>query len=484
MTTSSVALLTDLYELTMASAYRSAGRGDDRAVFNLFFRRSPFRGGFTVAAGLAPLLQALERFRFEDSDVDYLATLPGDDGRPLFPQAFLNELRGLSLTCDVDAVPEGTVVFPEEPLLRVTGPIFQAQLLESLLLNIVNFQSLIATKAARMALAAEGQPILEFGLRRAQGVDGALAASRAAYLGGCSGTSNVLAGKLYGIPVRGTHAHSWVMSFEDEEESFHAWADAMPNNAVFLVDTYDSLEGVKNAIASGKRLREHGHELAGIRVDSGDLAALSLAARRMLDDAGFPNAFIVASNELDEGVIRSLKEQGAAIGVWGVGTRLVTAFDDPALGGVYKLAALKKAGGDWQYKVKLSEQAIKTSIPGIQQVRRYAAGGTLLADVIVDELRPPSGPVTVVDPLDHTRRRTIPEDTPYTELLVPVLRGGARVGMLPSLQESRQRLKDQLDLFPAGVKRFVNPHQYMVGLEKGLFDLRTNLILKARGVPA
>ena len=239
-------------------------------------------------------------------------------------------------------IPEGTIVFPHEPLLRVHGPLLQAQLLETALLNIVNFQTLVATKAARVVLAARGEPVLEFGLRRAQGIDGALAASRAAYLGGCAATSNVLAGRLYGIPVRGTHAHSWVMCFDDELEAFRAYARAMPNNCVFLVDTYDTLDGVRHAIEVGQELRRQGHEMIGIRLDSGDLAWLSIEARRMLDEAGFPKATIVASNELDEQIIASLKDQGATIGVWGVGTRLVTAYDQPALGGVYKLAAIAR----------------------------------------------------------------------------------------------------------------------------------------------
>lgn len=479
----SLALLTDLYELTMAQGFLTCGRSRDEAVFNLFFRRSPFQGGFTIACGLGPVIEVLRSYGFSSDDLEHLATLRAPDGHPLFEESFLRTLETLRFTGDLDAVPEGTAVFPNEPLLRVTGPIVEAQLLESLLLNIVNFQSLIATKAARVCLAARGESVLEFGLRRAHGVDGALAASRAAYIGGCAATSNVLAGQRFGIPVRGTHAHSWVMAFDGELEAFDAYARAMPHNVVLLVDTYDTLQGVRHAIEIGKRLRERGGELQGIRLDSGDLAALSIEARRMLDAAGFPKAFIAASNDLDEGIIQSLKEQGAEVSVWGVGTKLITAFDEPALGGVYKLAALRREGGDWEYKVKLSEQPVKTSIPGPQQVRRFDAG-EFLGDVIYDARRPPSGPVTSIDPFDATRRRTFPADASHSDLLVPVFRGGQLVYTPPTLDEVRQRVQDQLARFPAGVKRFIFPHIYPVGLEKGLQDLRTELILKARGVEA
>src|SRR6185436_14709636 len=266
------ALLTDLYQLTMAYGYWKCGRAEREAVFHLSFRKSPFQSGFTLAAGLAPAIEFLKSFQFTESDVAFLGTLQGNDGQPLFQREFLNYLGGLRFACDVYAIPEGTAVFPHEPLLRIQGPILQCQLLETALLNQINFPSLIATKAARVCLAARGEPVLEFGLRRAQGMDGALSASRAAYIGGCAATSNVLAAKLYGIPVKGTHAHSWVMSFEDEREAFKAYAEAMPNNCVFLVDTYDTLEGVRHAVEMGLLLRERGHEMAGIRLDSGDLA--------------------------------------------------------------------------------------------------------------------------------------------------------------------------------------------------------------------
>src|SRR4029077_8341417 len=280
---------------------------------------------------------------FSESDLSYLATIPGRDKQPLFGKEFLEYLHHLRFTCDVDAMPEGTVAFPHEPLIRVQGPLLQGQLLETPLLNFLNFQSLIATKSARICLAARGEPVIEFGLRRAQGIDGGRTASRAAYVGGCAGTSNVLAGKTFGIPVSGTHAHSWVMAFDNEKQAFEEYARALPNNCIFLVDTYDSLEGVRHAVAVGKELRERGSELAGIRLDSGDLAFLSIEARKILDQGGFPNAVIVGSNDLDEHIIESLKTQRAKINVWGVGTRLVSAYYNPSLGGVYKLSAIRQS---------------------------------------------------------------------------------------------------------------------------------------------
>src|SRR5688572_30709583 len=305
------ALLTDLYQITMACAYWKSGQADREAAFHLSFRNAPFQSGFTVVAGLASAIEYLQNLRFEPADLDYLASLPGRDKKPLFERNFLDYLAGVSFSCDVDAVPEGTVVFPHQPLIRVKGAILQAQIIETALLNFINFQSLIATKAARICLAAQGEPVIEFGLRRAQGIDGALTASRAAYIGGCAGTSNLLAGKTFGIPVAGTHAHSWVMSFETELEAFEAYARAMPNNCVFLVDTYDTLEGVRRAVKVGQELRQQGHEMIGVRLDSGDLAYLSIEARKILDAGGFPKAQIVASNDLDETIIASLKDQGS-----------------------------------------------------------------------------------------------------------------------------------------------------------------------------
>ncbi len=477
----SLALLTDLYELTMAYGYWKAGVKDREAVFNLFFRHNPFNSGYSIACGLGYLTGYLKDLRFDESDLDYLATLRGNDDAPLFSEPFLDYLREMRLTCDIDAIPEGTVVFPHEPLVRVQGPIIQAQILETALLNMINFQTLIATKAARVCMAARGEPVIEFGLRRAQGIDGALAASRAAYVGGCASTSNVLAGKLFGIPVKGTHAHSWVMSFDTEADAFEAYAEAMPNNCVFLVDTYDTLEGVRRAVEVGKKLRRRGHEMVGIRLDSGDLAYLSIEARKILDEGGFKNAKIVASNDLDERIIDSLKEQGATIAVWGVGTKLVTGNDQPALGGVYKLAAVRDPGGQWKYKLKLSEQAIKINNPGILQVRRFHQNGRFVADAIYNNDTDLSGGCTIVDPMDLTRRKHIASRTPHTDLLVPVLRGGEVVYDPPSIQQARAHAREQLAGLHVAIKRFTNPHEYPVGLEKNLHELKTRLILEARG---
>jgi nicotinate phosphoribosyltransferase len=474
------ALITDLYELTMAAAYLAAGMEEREASFSMTFRESPFDGGYTVACGLGPVVEFLENFRFEPDEVDYLASLEGNDGKPLFSRAFLAHLGELEFRCDVDAVVEGSVVFPHEPLVRVTGPILQAQIVESAILNIVNFQSLIATKASRVATAAKGGRVLEFGLRRAHGLDGALAASRASYIGGCAATSNVLAGQRFGIPVAGTLAHSFIMAFDDELESFEAFAAAMPNNAILLVDTYDTLEGVRRAARVGRALEEKGHRFAGVRIDSGDLAYLSIEARRILDEAGLGEAQIAASNDLDEYLVESLIEQGARIDLWGVGTRLVTAWDQPALGGVYKLNAIRGEGGEWMPRIKLSEQAAKTSNPGLLCIRRYSEGGECIGDLIYDENDPPPPAATIIDPLDPTRRKKLPAAADREELLVPVMRGGRRLAPLPSPAAVRERVASELRRFHPGVRRFVNPHRYPAGLDEELHRKKTAMILALR----
>lgn len=477
----SLALLTDLYELTMACGYWKLGRDRLNAVFHLSFRNHPFEGGFSVAAGLEEVIHFLSDLRFAEDDLRYLATLRGDDGTALFDDGFLKYLAELKFTCDVDAVPEGTVVFPHEPLVRVSGPILQGQLIEAPLLNLINFQTLVATKAARVCQAARGEPVLEFGLRRAQGIDGAVSASRAAFIGGCSATSNALAGKLFDIPVRGTHAHSWVMSFDTELEAFEAYAKAMPNNVVFLVDTYDTLAGVHHAVEVGKKLRAAGHRLLGIRLDSGDLAYLSIEARRILDDAGFSDAAILATNDLDEQIIESLKTQGARIAVWGVGTRLATAYDHPALGGVYKLGAMADANGNWQHKLKLSEQTAKISVPGVLQVRRFTDRRQFVADAIFDQLSPvPAGAWTIIDPVDPMRQKTVGAKSAYQDLLVPIFRGGRRVYDPPALKSVQDFARQQLGSFHESIRRRLNPHVYPVGLEKSLSALRTRLVLATR----
>lgn len=480
----SLALLTDFYELTMAYAAWKSGADRKEASFSLSFRSNPFHGGFTLAAGLEHAMDLVSNLRFAEEDLTFLAAQAGVDGLPLFEPAFLDALARLEVDVDVDAVPEGTVVFPREPLVRVTGPVVPCMLLETPLLAILNFQTLVATKAARVCLSASGDPVLELGLRRAQGIDGGLAASRAAYLGGCAATSNTLAGRLYGIPVKGTHAHSWVMLHGDEREAFLAYARALPANCVFLVDTYGSLSGIEHAIETARWLRDQGKEMVGIRLDSGDLAWLSIEARRRLDEAGFPKAAILASNELDEVIIESLKDQGAKIAVWGVGTRLVTGHGDGALGGVYKLGAVRASrDAPWEYRVKVSEQAAKTTVPGILQVRRFEGDRGPLGDVIFDELLGLPSPCVMVDPLDVTRRRELPAGLAGEDLLVPIFRRGRRVWTPPPLAEVRARAQAQLGRFHPGVKRLVNPHQFPVGLERGLYDLRTQLVLEARGAP-
>jgi nicotinate phosphoribosyltransferase len=476
----SLGLLTDLYQLTMAYGYWKEKMMERESVFHMLYRKNPFGGGFSVTAGLAYVIDVLENFGFDQTDLDYIKTLTGTDNKPLFEQGFLDYLAKLKFECDVDAMPEGTVAFPQEPLLRVQGPLIQAQLIESILLNAINFQTLIATKAARVNLAAKGDPVLEFGLRRAHGFDGALAASRAAYIGGCAGTSNVLAGKMFGIPVKGTQAHSWIMVFDDELSAMKAYAKALPNNAFFLVDTYDSLEGVKKAVEVGKWLKSEGHVLAGIRLDSGDLAYLSVETRKILDVSGFKDTKILASNDLDENIITSLKEQGAKIVAWGVGTKLATATGDPALGGVYKLSAIRGKGKEWSYKIKLSEQSVKVSNPGILNVRRFYTGTENSADVIYDIHSDLKKGCVIVDPLDSTRQKKMTPETSFQDLLVPVFKNGKCVYDSPPIDKIQQKAQKHLAHFHSGVKRLVNPHQYPVGLEKSLHELKTNLILKAR----
>jgi nicotinate phosphoribosyltransferase len=478
----SLALLTDFYELTMAYAAWKEGIDRREASFVLSFRRNPFQGGFTVAAGLEPAMDLVEHWRFTEEDLAFLASQRGGDGEPLFERGFLELLSRIDMAVDVDAVPEGTVVFPHEPLVRIGGPVIPCLLLESAVLALVNFQTLIATKAARVCLAARGEPVIEFGLRRAQGIDGGLSATRAAFVGGCHGTSNTLAGKLFGIPVRGTHAHSWVMLHDSEREAFMAYARALPGTCVFLVDTYGTRDGLAHAIEVGRWLRAQGKELAGIRLDSGDLAWLSQEARRTLDEAGFPRAAILASNELDEHVIDSLKDQGARIVLWGVGTRLVTGHPDAALGGVYKLGAVRDSrDAAWRPRVKVSEQIEKTTIPGLLQVRRFSQDGECSADAIFDETLGLPSPTVIVDPADPLRRREIPEGASGEDLLVPVFRGGRRVYAPPPLAEVRARTGAQLARFHGGVKRFMNPHEFPVGLERRLHELRAELVLAARG---
>lgn len=478
--TPSHSLLTDLYQLTMAQGYWKAGLVDVEACFHLTFRRLPFHGGFAIAAGLEAAIAFIEQFRFRPDDLAFLKKLNSADGTPLFSPDFLEYLSQLELFCDIDAIPEGTAVFPNEPLIRVKGPLIHAQLLESPLLALINFPTLIATKAARVYLAANGDPVFEFGMRRAQGVDGGLTAARAAYIGGCEATSNVLAGKLFNIPIRGTHAHSWVQVFNSEQEAFDTYAKTSPNNCVLLVDTYNTLDGVQKAIQTGLKLKKQGHSLLAIRLDSGDLAYLSIQARKLLDDAGFHRTKIVASNELDEQVIEDLKKQGAKIDTWGVGTHLVTAYDQPALDGVYKLSAIRYKGGSWEPRLKLSEQMIKVSTPGILQVRRYIKNSLFVADMIYEEGIDFAEDQIVIDPLDSTRQKRLEKSLVSEDLLVPVFRKGRSVYTLPSLDKIRERALSQLSLLHSSIKRFLNPHQYVVGLEKRLYERKIHLVKATR----
>ncbi|HET6352594.1 MAG TPA: nicotinate phosphoribosyltransferase [Coriobacteriia bacterium] len=477
------AMLTDLYQLTMAQAYYASGTDTTEGCFHLSFRENPFGGGFTIACGLEQAAEWLEAWHVSADDIAYLRARLASDGTRLFTDDFLALLAELRFTCDVAAIPEGTVVFPREPLMRITGPLPMCQLVETALLTIVNFQTLVATKAARVRLAAGTDPVMEFGLRRAQGPDGGLSASRAAYAGGCDSTSNVLAGQRLGIPVAGTHAHSWVMAFDSEAEAFEAYADALPNNVTLLVDTYETLEGVRRAVEVGQRLRERGGKLLGVRIDSGDLAWLSIKAREILDAAGFADTKIVASNELDEHLIASLKDQGAKIDLWGVGTKLVTGWDQPALGGVYKLSAVRRPGGEWIPRVKVSEQVAKMTVPGRQGVRRYRrTDGSLAGDMIYDIDHAPVHTATMIDPAEPLRRKLFTDNHTTEELLVPIFEAGRRVWLPPTLAEVRERTLSSLAGIDPSLTRTLNPHVYPVGLEHGLYDLRTALVMRSKGL--
>ena len=464
----------------MACGYWKAGVKDHEAAFHVTFRENPFGGEFTVACGLATAIDFLCTFHFEDTEIDYLASQRGNDGRPLFDSGFLDYLRGLRLTCDIDAMPEGTLVFPNEPLIRVCGPVIPCQLLETALLTILNFQSLIATKAARVCQAAENDAIIEFGLRRAQGVDGGLSSARAAYIGGCAGTSNLQAGQRFGIPVSGTQAHSWIMFFETEAEAFQAYARAMPNNCIFLVDTYNSIDGVRRAIDIARQLRREGHEIIGVRLDSGDRADLSIKTRRMLDGAGFRNAKIVCSGDLDEFAIKEMKQRGAKIDVWGVGTKLTTGQPDAALGGIYKLGALRRPDEKWRYRIKLSDDSAKTSYPGLLQVRRFhQPDGRFIADAIYEIDHVVSEPCVIVD-LQTEKETSIPVKTQYSDLLVPVFRRGELVYRVPKIEASREHARQQLSSAPPAILKLKRPRRYKVGLEASLHRLRSTLIAHAK----
>ena len=478
-------LLTDLYQLTMAQGYWETGQGATQACFHAYFRDYPFRGGYAIACGMDQLAELIEGFAFSAEDVDYLASLDAPGGGRLFKPAFLEYLRTFSLRVDVDAVAEGAVVFPHEPIVRVMGPIMDCQLIETALLNCVNFETLIATKAARVCLAAHGLPVAEFGLRRAQGAGGGMWASRAAVVGGCASTSNVLAGKTYGLPVSGTHAHSWVMSFPNELEAFRAYAREFPRNCVLLVDTYDVEQGIRNAITVGLEMRARGERLAGIRIDSGDLAWLAKMARRMLDEAGLQDCGIVLSNDLDEYTIQSILDEGAPVSSWGVGTKLACAFDQPTLGGVYKLSATRAPGqAEWVDRLKISESAAKLTVPGVLDVRRYYNdNGTIAGDMVFDVNAGVDEGQVIVDPLDSMRRKKLVGKR-FSTMLEPLARNGQVVleASDRSAMEAQRRCREGLACLDESQKRMLNPHTYPVGLEYGLCERRRALVGKLRGI--
>lgn len=463
------ALTTDLYELTMLAGYLEEGMVETPAVFDLFFRHNPFNGGYAVFAGLDTALAYLEGLRFTEDELAYLKSLA------IFRPRFLDFLREFRFRGTVTAPAEGTAVFANEPLLTVEGNLAEAQFVETALLNIINFQTLVATKAARINHAAAGGVVLEFGLRRAHGPDGGLSEARAAYVGGVRSTSNVLAGKTFGIPVKGTHAHSWIMAFPDELTAFRKYADVFPDSCILLVDTYDTLKsGIPHAITVARELRGRGHELLGIRIDSGDLAYLSREGRRMLDEAGFPRVKIVASNELDEHVIDSIREGGGQVDIYGVGTRLATCAGEGggALGGVYKLVRV----GD-RPKLKVTSDIAKATLPDRKRLlRALAPDGSFIQDVIClsgEEVKPGE---TVYDPTTPLQYVEIPRDARLVDVRAVVMAEGKRTMAQETLDEMADRTADQLGRLPPGCIRFINPHRYKVSINRGMSDLRLRLL--------
>lgn len=473
-------LLTDLYELTMMQGYYNE-QSNDTVVFDAFYRKNPSGNGYAITAGLEQIIDYIKNLSFSYDDIDYLR------GLNIFSEDFLEYLAGFHFTGDIYAIPEGSIVFPHEPLVKVIAPIMEAQLVETAILNILNHQSLIATKASRVCYAAAGDGIMEFGLRRAQGPDAGTLGARAAVIGGCIGTSNVLCGQLFDIPVLGTHAHSWIMSFPNEYTAFKTYADMYPDACILLVDTYDTLKsGVPNAIKVFEEMKAAGikSKKYGIRLDSGDLAYLSKEARKMLDKAGFTDAIISASSDLDEYLIDSLKTQNAAITSWGVGTNLITSADCPAFGGVYKLAAIKKEGEDtFTAKIKISENPVKVTNPGNKTVFRIIdkASGKLKADLIAlaDETYDTSKDLEIFHPIDTWKRSTIPGGTyDIEEILVPVFKKGQCVYTSPKVMEIRSFCEKQLYLLWDESRRLVNPQEVYVDLSKPLYDLKMELLNK------
>lgn len=475
--TQNLTLLTDLYELTMMQGYLK-NPVQETVIFDVFYRNNPCGNGFAIAAGLDQMIDYIKNLRFEKDDLDYLRSLE------IFDDEFLSYLADFHFSGDIYAIPEGTVVFPREPLVKVIAPIMEAQLVETAILNIINHQSLIATKAARVVNAARGDGIMEFGLRRAQGPDAGTYGARAAVIGGCIGTSNVLTGKMFDVPVLGTHAHSWIMSFPDEYTAFKTYAELYPGACTLLVDTYDTLKsGVPNAIRVFKEMQEAGKLSGryGIRLDSGDLAYLSKEARKMLDAAGFEDAVIAASSDLDEYLIDSLKSQGAAITSWGVGTNLITSKDCPAFGGVYKLAAVKTGDGEFVPKIKLSENTEKITNPGNKTVYRIyeKTNGKLKADLIslVDDVFDESKDLVIFDP-QATWKKTHLKGGTYImkELMVKVFEKGECIYQSPSVMEIREFCKKEQETLWDETRRLVNPHEVYVDLSDRLYAMKTKLL--------
>ena len=477
MTERNLTMLTDFYEFTMANGYFEKGIGNRRAYFDMFFRRVPDGGGYAIMAGVEQLIEYFNNLHFSEEDIAYLRS------RKCFSESFLNYLRDFEFECDVWAVPEGTPVFPGEPLVTVAGPMIQAQFVETMILLTINHQTLIATKANRITRAAEGRTVLEFGSRRAQGYDGAILGARAAYIGGCQGTACVLSDRDYKIPAGGTMAHSWVQMFDSEYEAFKAYADIYPDNCVFLVDTYNVLKsGVPNAIRVAKELEaEKGIRARGIRLDSGDIAYLSIEARKMLDAAGFEDMQIMASNSLDEYLVRDLLVQGARVDSFGIGERLITSKSEPVFGGVYKLSAIEDTDGAIIPKIKISENPAKITNPHFKKVYRLFENetGKAFADLICvhDEVLDFTKPLELFDPEATWKRKTFSDFT-ARELLVPIFRQGKLVYQQPTIEEMRSWCAGQVDLLWDEVKRFENPHNYYVDLSQKLWDIKQKLLEK------
>ena len=477
MSKRNLTLLTDLYELTMMQGYYEKGQNEN-VIFDVFFRQNPCNNGYSVCAGLDQVIDYIKNLHFTYDDVDYLR------GLGIFKEDFLHYLSGFHFSGDIYAIPEGTVVFPKEPLLKVVAPIMEAQLVETAILNIINHQSLIATKTSRIVFAANGDGIMEFGLRRAQGPDAGLYGARAAMIGGCVGTSNVLAGQMFDVPVMGTHAHSWIMSFPDEYTAFKTYAEMYPDNCTLLVDTYDTLKsGVPNAIRVFQEFKDAGKPLIkyGIRLDSGDLAYLSKEARKMLDEAGFPEATICASNDLDEFLLHDLKMQGAAIDSWGVGTNLITSKDCPSFGGVYKLAAIQNEEGEFVPKIKISENTEKITNPGNKTIYRIyeKASGKIKADLIcfADEVIDPKQDLLLFDPMDTLKKTKLAGGT-YTvrEILLPIFKNGECLYKSPTLKEIAAYCREEKDTLWDETKRLFYPHRVYVDLSQKLYAVKQSLL--------